>query len=156
MPLDLTRIRTTIIQSHYPPTPLTILKVTRKEGTLELVSYDEKVVMKCQNNALHQRNATFDDSSSSLTANTTWNGTEESCSTTVPVGVYYNDVWEYDLNCTRQASEFPRARARFFVCIYWDLRVDVFPHPLLRSQEFYVTTRVGNRPRERRSGPALE
>lgn len=87
----------------------TMLKVTRKEGTLELVSYDEKVVMECQANALRQRNATFDDFSSSssttsTTANTTWNSTDESCSTTVPVGLYYNDVWEYDLNCTRQAS----------------------------------------------------
>ncbi|CAN0477702.1 unnamed protein product, partial [Laminaria digitata] len=27
--------------------------------------------------------------------------TGDSCSITVAVGLYYNDVWEYDLNCTR-------------------------------------------------------
>ncbi|CAN0356002.1 unnamed protein product, partial [Ectocarpus sp. 13 AM-2016] len=48
-------------------------QVTREDGTLEFVSYDEKIVL----------------------------DTGETCSTTVAVGLYYNDVWEYDLNCTR-------------------------------------------------------
>ena len=75
-------------------------KVTRKDGTLEFVSYDEKVVMECQENAL-QNNQTLDSFSNNAS---TSNITGDSCSTTVTGGLFYNDVWEYDLNCTRQAE----------------------------------------------------
>ena len=74
------------------------------------MSYDEKIVLQCQANAL-ENNATLgsssssnDDSDSSSSppgADGSTNSSEETCSTTVAVGLYYNDVWEYDLNCTR-------------------------------------------------------
>lgn len=78
-------------------------KVTRKDGTLEFVSYDEKIVLECQENAL-ENNITFGSSSgstSSAPTNSSGQNTADSCSTTVAVGLFYNDVWEYDLNCTR-------------------------------------------------------
>ncbi|CAM9138076.1 unnamed protein product, partial [Choristocarpus tenellus] len=53
---------------HVPRT----YEVTRTNGSLEFVSYDEKST----------------------------NDTEY-CSLYVTVGLYYNDVWGYDLNCTR-------------------------------------------------------
>ncbi|CAN0140143.1 unnamed protein product, partial [Discosporangium mesarthrocarpum] len=65
-----------------PPCP----KVTRSRGSLEFVSYDEKSVLQCQYNTLNNL--------------TEGNGTE-TCSLDVTVGLYYNDVWGYDLNCTR-------------------------------------------------------
>lgn len=67
------------------------------------MSYDEKIVLECQANAL-ENNVTFDSSASSsasTSSNGSTNSTGETCSTTVAVGLYYNDVWEYDLNCTR-------------------------------------------------------
>ncbi len=74
------------------------------------MSYDEKIVLQCQANAL-KNNATLDSSTSSggsidsssatSDASGSTNSSEETCSTTVAVGLYYNDVWEYDLNCTR-------------------------------------------------------
>lgn len=77
------------------------------------MSYDEKIVLQCQANAL-ANNATLGSSSASSAdsdggsgssgASSSDNGganSTETCSTTVAVGLYYNDVWEYDLNCTR-------------------------------------------------------
>lgn len=77
------------------------------------MSYDEKTVLQCQENAL-ANNATLGSSSSSSTGSSDDGGSSgaassnngstnstETCSTTVAVGLYYNDVWEYDLNCTR-------------------------------------------------------
>lgn len=95
-----------------------VLKVTREDGTLEFVSYDEKIVLQCQANAL-ANNATLGSSSSDTSASTSSDGgssgaassnnssanSTDTCSTTVAVGLYYNDVWEYDLNCTRLRSE---------------------------------------------------
>lgn len=84
--------------------------MTREDGTLEFVSYDEKIVLQCQENAL-ANNDTLGSSSSPSTATSDGGSsgasgsdsgsTNETCSTTVAVGLYYNDVWEYDLNCTR-------------------------------------------------------
>lgn len=78
------------------------------------MSYDEKIVLQCQENAL-ANNATLGSSSSTSTASSGGgssgapgsdnDGTNETCSTTVAVGLYYNDVWEYDLNCTRLRLE---------------------------------------------------
>ncbi|CBN78621.1 conserved unknown protein [Ectocarpus siliculosus] len=91
-----------IVRQHIPRT----YEVTRQDGTLEFVSYDEKIVLECQENAL-ENNVTFDSSASSsvsISSNGSTNSTGETCSTTVAVGLYYNDVWEYDLNCTRYAD----------------------------------------------------
>ncbi|CAM9806227.1 unnamed protein product, partial [Ectocarpus sp. 4 AP-2014] len=91
-----------IVRQHIPRT----YEVTREDGTLEFVSYDEKIVLECQANAL-DNNVTFDSSASSsasISSNGSTNSTGETCSTTVAVGLYYNDVWEYNLNCTRYAD----------------------------------------------------
>lgn len=92
----------------------TTKQVTRTDGTLEFVSYDEKIVLDCQQNALDKNTTTTttttttsggssstSGSVSSTAGNNSTNSTGDSCSITVAVGLYYNDVWEYDLNCTR-------------------------------------------------------
>lgn len=90
-------------------------QVTRTAGTLEFVSYDEKIVLECQENALARSkssgvgsssdNAGSTSTSTGASASTVAGSANESpgdtCSVTVPVGLYYNDVWEYNLNCTR-------------------------------------------------------
>ena len=83
---------------------------------MEFVSYDEKIVLDCQQNALDENTTTTattptttasggssgtSSSSSGAASNNSTNSTGDSCSITVAVGLYYNDVWEYDLNCTR-------------------------------------------------------
>lgn len=75
----------------------TFAQVTRTAGTLEFVSYDEKIVLECQENAL-ARNKSSGASTVAASAN---ESPGDACSVTVPVGLYYNDVWEYNLNCTR-------------------------------------------------------
>lgn len=73
------------------------------------MSYDEKIVLECQENALASNASSSSsltdrngDASSGASSSSPSNSSEEeTCSVTVPVGLYYNDVWEYDLNCTR-------------------------------------------------------
>lgn len=102
-------------------TTATHVKVTREDGTLEFVSYDEKIVLECQANAL-EKNATLDSSNSNSDSDSSTNGstnsTGETCSTTVAVGLYYNDVWEYNLNCTRY-GEILMDATRCMLSVEW-------------------------------------
>lgn len=70
-----------IRRTHTPKT----YEITRKDGSLEFVNYNDKYVLDCQ---------------AALIADpTSGDGT---CTLDTPVGLYYNDVWEYDLSCDRQ------------------------------------------------------
>ncbi|KAG5189572.1 hypothetical protein JKP88DRAFT_259972 [Tribonema minus] len=71
---------------HVPHT----YEVTRVDGTLEFVSYDEKPVIECQEDLINAGNTS-----------------SGSCSLEVPVGLYYNDVWAYNLTCKRPDDSDP-------------------------------------------------
>ena len=62
-------------------------------GVLSFPTYDDLPLYDCIQPSTNSSNHT---SRANLTR--PWYG---ACENTVPVGLYYNDVWVYDLNCTR-------------------------------------------------------
>lgn len=62
-----------------------------QQGVRSFTTYEDKPLYSCIANL--SGNITNIESSGS-----TYYG---QCQNTVPVGVYYNDVWSYELNCTR-------------------------------------------------------
>ncbi|CAM9543031.1 unnamed protein product [Phaeothamnion confervicola] len=95
-----------IQREHVPKT----YEIERVNGSLEFVAYNDKPVLTCQANALADGTASndtcaldvvrkrcHDPAGHGLTVRRPLSGL-------VTVGLYYNDVWVYDLNCSRRAD----------------------------------------------------
>jgi len=80
---------TQILRAHNPKT----YEVIEVNGTLEFLTYDQNPVNECNEETSNSSSSPY-----SFTGTSTENG---NCSNYVTVGLYYNDVWEYDLDCER-------------------------------------------------------
>jgi len=76
-----------ILKSHVPRS----YQVRSVNGSMKFMTYDDAPV----------------DESICASRSEMKNQTNETvgCSNTIPVGLYFNDVWEYELNCTRYGDE---------------------------------------------------
>lgn len=71
---------TEVTRQHVPKT----YRVAEINGSIEFLTYDEEPVRPCDTEGSNNSNS--------------------SCDNTVTVGLYFNDVWSYELNCTRFAD----------------------------------------------------
>mmetsp|Transcript_17675 Transcript_17675/g.28625 ORF Transcript_17675/g.28625 Transcript_17675/m.28625 type:complete len:597 (-) Transcript_17675:1352-3142(-) len=80
-----------ILRAHNPKT----YEVVEINGTLEFNNYDQNPVKECTAESSNTTGLeySFTSTSQEKTAN--------NCSNFAVVGLFYNDVWEYDLDCTR-------------------------------------------------------
>ncbi|CAM9413451.1 unnamed protein product, partial [Chrysoparadoxa australica] len=132
-------------ETYRPHTPRTY-EIHRTDGSLEFINYNEKPVLQCQADIMAGLAEESEECSLEvrrLEKKLDWQTLHllpHTPSIQVPVGLYYNDVWVYDLDCNRE-GDGPCTDSG------WDIL-----HPggcLLGGCKFYRGQEICNLPSER-------